>query len=125
MEKLAIDRKLLAQILEEENRTHDAAIRELEEKIANLEQQIKPSFTVEGIQSQTPSEPAQKMPKPAQEMFKPAQEVSDKVNEDFGIGALQERQEKARMLLQESDRTRVQSEVEAPQETKKKNRGLF
>ena len=106
MEKLAIDRKLLAQILQEENRTHEAAIKEIEEKMANLEQQMKSSNTVEDVQNQMPPEPAQ--------------EVSDNVSED--VGALQEN---AVELLQESDRTQVQNEVEAPQETKKKKRSLF
>lgn len=108
MEKLAIDKKLLAQILQEENRTHEAAIKEIEEKIANLEQQMKPSFTVEDAQSQTPSEPVQEIPEPEQE-------VSDNVSADVSAGA-----------LQESDRTSMQSEVEAtPETTRKKKRSLF
>jgi len=74
--------------------------------MANLEQQMKSSYIVEDAQSQMPSEPAQ--------------EVSDKVNED--VGALQEN---AGELMQESDRTQMQNEVGAPQETKKKKRGLF
>jgi hypothetical protein len=70
---------------------------------------MKSSYTVEDVQSQMPSEPAQ--------------EVSDNVSEDVSVGALQENTGE---LLQESDRTSMQSEAEAPQETtKKKKRGLF
>ena len=99
MEKLAIDKKLLVQILEEENRTHDAAVRELEDKIANLDQQLKPSSTIESTLSQTPSEPA------------PEQEISDDVDEDVNVGVLQQPE---------------QSEPEMSQEgSKKKKRGFF
>lgn len=116
MDKLAIDKKLLGQILQEENHTHDEAIRELEEMIANLDEQMKPSFKAEDIQSQKLSEPAQETPEPAQK-------VSDDVNKDVSVEELQER---ARELLQESDHTAAQSEVEAPQETsKKKKRSPF
>ena len=116
MDKLAIDKKLLGQILQEENHTHDAAIRELEETIAYLDEQMKPSFKAEDIQSQKLSEPAQESPEPAQK-------IPDDVNKDPSVEELQER---ARELLQESDHTAAQSEVEAPQETsKKKKRGPF
>jgi hypothetical protein len=101
-EKFAIDKKLLVQILEEENRTHDAAVRELEDKIANMEQQTKPSPTIaspttESTPSQTPSETSE--------------EISDDVDEGVSVGVLEQPE---------------QSEVEAPQEgSKKKKRGLF
>jgi hypothetical protein len=61
-EKLAIDKKLLVQILEEENLTHIDAVKELEGKIANLEQQLQPSLTIESASGQTPSEPSQEIP---------------------------------------------------------------
>jgi len=95
-EKLAIDKRLLVQILEEENLTHDAAVKELEDKIANFDQQLQPSPTIESAPSETPSEPAE--------------EIS---NADEGISA---------GLLQQPE----QSEVEAPQEgSKKRKRNLF
>jgi len=115
VEKLAIDKKLAIQILEEENRTHDDtvreleksleeenrthddAVRELEDKIANLEQQLKPPTSAESTSTQTIPEPAQEIP--------------EDVDEGAGVGMLQEPE---------------QSEVEAPQERpKKKKRGLF
>ena len=72
--KLAIDKQLLVQILEEENLTHDAAVKELQDKIANLEQQLKPSPPIESAPSQTASEPTQ--------------EISDEVDEDVSAGLL-------------------------------------
>lgn len=114
--KLSIDKQLLDEILQEENRTHEAAIKELGEKIANVERQMKPSFTAEDIPSEMPLEPAQKTPEPVQE-------VSDNVKEDESEGVLLER---ARALAEEPDNSYVQREVEAPQEpTKKKKRNLF
>ena len=95
-EKLAIDRKLLVQILEEENLTHDAAVKELEDKIANFDQQLKPSLSIESAPSELPSEPVE--------------ETSD-VDEGISAG-----------LLQQTE----QSEFEAPQEgSKKRKRNLF
>jgi len=68
----------------------------LEDKIANFDQQLKPSPTIESAPSETPSEPAE--------------EIS---NADEGISA---------GLLQQPE----QSEVEAPQEgSKKRKRNLF
>ena len=97
MEKLAIDKKLLVQILEEENRTHDAAVRELEDKIANLEQQLKPSPPIENAEVQVPSEPSQ--------------EISDDVDEGVSAGVLPPPEH---------------SEVEVFQEgSKRKKRNLF
>ena len=97
MEKLAIDKKLLAQILEEENLTHDAAVKELEDMIANLEQQLKSSPTIENIPSETSSEPVQ--------------EVSKDVDEGVGAGVLPQPE---------------QNEVEVSQEgSKRKKRNLF
>ena len=96
-EKLAIDKKLLVQILEEENLTHDAAVKELDEKIANLEQQLKSSPGMENTPTYMPSEPAR--------------EISDDVDEGVSAGVLQQPE---------------QSEVEAPPEgSKKKRRNLF
>ncbi len=71
----------------------------MEDKIANLEQQLKPSSAMESTPSQTPSEPAV------------AQEISDDVDEDVNVGVLQQPE---------------QSEVEMSQEgSKKKKRGFF
>lgn len=58
-EKLAIDKKLVLEILEEENRTHNDAVKELEDKIANLEQQLKSPLPIENAPSQTAPEPPQ------------------------------------------------------------------
>lgn len=97
MEKLAIDKKLLVQILEEENITHNDAVKELEDKIANLEQQLQPSPTIENTQSQMPSEPSQ--------------EISDDVDESVSVSVLPPPK---------------QNEAEVSQEgSKKKKRNLF
>jgi len=106
VEKLAIDRKLLLQIVQEENLTHDAAIRDLEEKIANLDLQIKPSSKVESIPSEMPSEPVQEAPEPVKK-------TSDDINasQEMTLGPLQESEPK-------------ESEV-SPGASKKKKRGLF
>jgi phage shock protein A len=56
LDKLAIDKKLATEILEEENQTHNDAVKELEEKIANLGKQIKHSFLIESVFTQADSE---------------------------------------------------------------------
>jgi hypothetical protein len=61
MEKLVVDRNLLVQILEEENHTHDDAVKELEGKIASFEQQTTTSPSFESSQTTTGSEPAQEI----------------------------------------------------------------
>jgi hypothetical protein len=96
LEKLAIDKNLAIEILEEENRTHNDAVKELEDKIANLERQMKPSSSPESPSSQTVPEPPQ--------------EISDDVDEGIGVGALQES---------------GQNKVEVPQEGSKKKRRSF
>ena len=108
--KLNIDKQLFVQILEEENRTHKDAIKDLEEKIADLEQQMKHSSKKENIQNETPSESAEETSSES------AEETSD------DIDALQM---SAHELLQEPEPER--SEPEAPLEApkKKKRRGLF
>jgi len=54
-EKLVVDRNLLVRILEEENHTHDDTVKELEDEIADLEQQMKtPPF--DGTPTPTGSE---------------------------------------------------------------------
>jgi phage shock protein A len=111
LDKLVIDKKLAVEILEEENRTHDETIKELEniieeenhthndlvkeleDKIANLEQQMRPQSSPEGLSSQTISESPQ--------------DISDDVDERISVGALQELGEK---------------EVEVPSEGSKKKR---
>jgi hypothetical protein len=60
-EKFAIDRKLLVQILEEENLAHAEAVKELEDKIANLERHLQPSPTIESVSTETPSEPVEQI----------------------------------------------------------------
>jgi hypothetical protein len=60
-EKLAIDKRLLVQILEEENLTHNDVVKELEDKIANFDQQLQPSPTMESTSSETPSELVQEI----------------------------------------------------------------
>ena len=95
-EKLAIDKKLLVQILEEENLTHEAAVKELEDKIASFDQQLKPSLSTESAPNEPLSEPVEETP-----------------NADDGISA---------GLLQQPEQT----EFEAPQEgSKKRKRSLF
>jgi hypothetical protein len=72
-------------------------VKELEDKIAILEQQLKTSSAIESTPSQTPSEPAQ--------------EISENVDEGVSAGVLPQPE---------------QSEVEAPQEgSKKRKRNLF
>ena len=95
-EKLAIDKKLLTEILEEENRTHNDAVRELEDKIANLEQQMKSPLPTENAPSQTPPEPAQ--------------ESSDNVDDGVTVSVPQQPE---------------QNEVETPPEGSKKKRRSF
>jgi hypothetical protein len=96
-EKLAIDKNLFVQILEEENRTHNDAVKELEGKIASFEQRLKSPSTTEETPSPLPSEPAQ--------------EISNDVDEGVTVGALSQPE---------------QSEVEVPQEgSRKKRRSLF
>jgi hypothetical protein len=97
LEKLAIDKKLAVHILEEENRTHNDAVKELEEKIASLEKQLKSSPPAESTPTVTASEPPQ--------------EISNNVDEGVNVGVLPEPE---------------QSQVEVSQEgSKKKRRGLF
>ncbi len=114
IEKLAIDRKLLLQIVEEENQTHSAAIKDLEEKIANLDLQIKPAAERENFPSQKTSEPVQEMPEPVQKMsVEPVQEISNgtDASQATSFGPLQEPEPK-------------ESEVSLGT-SKKKKRGLF
>ena len=126
--KLSIDKELLVNIvqeenrahdeavkeldekLQEENRTHNDAIKELDEKIADLQMQIKSSSEVE-IPTETPSEPAQ-------ETTEPLQETPTEVDEHASVDAFQE----VRALLQEPKP--IESEV-PPEAPKKKRRSLF
>jgi hypothetical protein len=93
-EKLAIDKKLLIQILEEENRTHNDVVRELEDKIANWEKQLQPSPTIESTSSQTPPEPAE--------------ETSD-VDEGVGVDVLPPPEESAVQEFQEGPKKKKRS----------------
>lgn len=127
--KLSIDKELLVQVLQEENRahddaikeldeklqeenhSHDDAIKELEEKIADLEMQIKSSSEIESIPTETLSEPAQ-------EKTEPLQETPPGVDEHIDVDKYQD----VRALLQESKSIEPEVPPEAP---KKKRRGLF
>jgi hypothetical protein len=123
--KLSIDKQLLVQLLQEENRSHDEAIKELDEtlqeenrvhdeavkeldeKIADLEEQIKLSSPVDSVPSETSSEPAE-------DVLEDPEESSIDIDDGSDEGLLQE---SARALSQEP---------EAPEETpKKKKRSLF
>lgn len=115
LEKLAIDKKLAAEILEEENRTHNVtikelentieeenrthntAVKELEDKIAHLEEQMKPPSSPETPSSQTVPEPTK--------------DVSDEADESTSVG-----------MLQEPEQNKVQV---PPEEPKKKRRGFL
>lgn len=102
----------LEERLQEENGVHDEAIRELEKKIADVEQQIKHSSEAESAPDETSSEPAQ-------EASEPLQEISNEIDESARVDALREQ---ARALLQEPQ----QSEIEVPQDPpKKKRRSVF
>ena len=92
LEKLAIDKKLATEILEEENRTHNEAVKELEDKIANLEQQMKPSSSLESPSSQTVPEPPH--------------EISDDVDEGVSVDALQEPRQNTAEVSQEGSKKR-------------------
>jgi hypothetical protein len=127
--KLSIDKELLVNIIQEENRAHDDAIKELDEKIqeenrthkdaikeldekiADLEMQIKSSSEAEIIPTETLSEPAQETTEPLQET---PTEVDEHVSED--------KYQDVRALLQESKPIEPEVPAEAP---KKKRRGLF
>jgi len=127
--KLSIDKELLVQVvqeenrehdeavkeldekLREENRTHDDAIKELNEKIADLEMQIKSSPDVESIPTETPSEPAQ-------ETTEPLEETPTEVDEQANVDSFQD----VRVLLQEDKPIESEVPSEAP---KKKRRSLF
>lgn len=123
LEKLTIDKKLALEILEEENRTHnetikeleqtieqenhahDNAVKELEDKIANLEQQTKTQSSPEELPS------SQTTPEPTQAIPETTEELSDDTAESISLGTLQEPR---------------QEEVEVPKEgSKKKKRGFL
>ena len=95
-EKLAVDKKLLVQILEEENLAHDDVVKELEGRIANLEQQLQPSSTIERTSTETPPEPVQEisqdiddgvdvsvLPQPEQNEAELSQKTSKKKRRNF------------------------------------------
>lgn len=117
VEKLAIDRKLLLQIVEEENLTHNAAIKDLEEKIASVDLQIKPSVGKENISDQKTAERAKETPEtpePVQQL--PVQQVPDESVQETS-NAVDAPQERSFGPLQESE--------VSPGTSKKKKRGLF
>ena len=128
--KLAIDMDLLAQVLQEENRTHDEtvkeldeklreenrahdeAVKELEEKIADLQTQIKSSSDAERFATETPSDPAY-------EPVKPLDETSIEVEEQVNVDAF----ENVRALVRESKP--IEPEVPPEEPKKKKRRSIF
>jgi hypothetical protein len=93
LEKLAIDKKLLIQILEEENRTHNDSVRELEDKISNWEKQLKPSPSAENTPTQTTSEPAQEISPEVEESVSPAvlPPPEESVGQEFQEGTKKKR----------------------------------
>jgi phage shock protein A len=127
--KLAIDMDLLTQVLQEENRTHDEAVKELdeklreekrahdeavkelEEKIADLQTQIKSASNAERIPTETPSDPAQEAAEPLEEI--------PLVDEQVNVDAFED----LRALVREPKPT--ESEVLPEEPKKKKRRGLF
>ncbi len=127
--KLSIDKELLINIvqeenrahdeavkeldekLQEENRTHNDAIKELDEKIADLEMQIKSSTEVESIPTEAP-------PEPAQETTDSLHETPTEVDEPASTDTFND----VRALLQESKPIEPEIPPEAP---KKKRRSLF
>lgn len=95
MEKLVVDRNLLVQILEEENRTHDDTVKELEDKIASLEQQMKPSLSFEGSPTPTSSESAQ--------------EISDNIDENVSVDVPLQPEESTVQEFQEGSKKKKRS----------------
>lgn len=122
--KLSIDKDLLVKVLQEENRvheeaikqlneqiqeensTHDDASKELEEKISDLEGQIKSSTEAESTPVLTPSEPVE-------ETAEPVQNTSNETNDQAEADPYHE----VRVLLKDSE--------VAPEAPKKKRRSLF
>ena len=94
-EKLVVDKNLLVQILEEENRTHDDTVKELEDKIASLEQQMKPSLSFEGSPTPTSSESAQ--------------EISDNIDEDISVDVPLQPEESTVQEFQEGPKKKKRS----------------
>jgi len=144
MAKLSIDKQLLRQVLQEmnrtheeavkeleqklreENRTHDEAKRELEEKIADLDRQARRSSEVTSIPRETPSEHTEEAPEPIQETDESPQEM-DETPEEISTEVDQsaharEVQDRVRELLQRSQVSQSEAQLEAP---KKKKRTLF
>jgi hypothetical protein len=127
--KLSIDKELLVQVIQEENReheeavkeleeklreenrSHDDAIKELDEKMADLEMQIKSPSDAESIPTEIP-------PEPAQETTEPLQETPTEVDEHANVDSFQD----VRVLLQEDKPIESEVPSEAP---KKKRRSLF
>jgi len=94
-EKLVVDKNLLVQILEEENRTHDDTVKELEDRIASLEQQMKPSLSLEGSPTPTSSESAQ--------------EISDNIDEDVSVDVPLQPEESTVQEFQEGSKKKKRS----------------
>jgi hypothetical protein len=85
LEKLAIDKKFLVEILDEENRIHNDAVKELEEKITSLEQQMKTPPSAESAPDEKSSKPEEEAPEDIHEDVSvdilPPPEQSDVVQE--------------------------------------------
>ena len=94
-EKLVVDKNLLVQILEEENRTHDDLVKELEGKMASLEQQMKSSLSFKGSPNPTSSESAQ--------------EISDNINKDVSVDVPLKSEESTVQEFQEGSKKKKRS----------------
>jgi CRISPR/Cas system CMR subunit Cmr6 (Cas7 group RAMP superfamily) len=94
-EKLVVDRNLLVQILEEENRTHKDTVKELEDKISSLEQQTTSSPSFEGTSTPASSEPMQ--------------EISNNIGEDVNVDMPLQPEESAVQEFQEEPKKKKRS----------------
>ena len=94
-EKLVVDKNLLVQILEEEKRTHDDTVKELEDKIARLEQQMKPSLSIEGSPAAISSESAQ--------------EISNNIDKDVNVDVPLQPEESTVQEFQEGSKKKKRS----------------
>ena len=95
MEKLVVDRNLIVQILEEENRTHEDTVKELEDKIASLEQQTTSSPSFGNTSTPTSSESAR--------------EISDNIKEDASVDVPVQPEESAVQEFQEDPEKKKRS----------------
>jgi hypothetical protein len=95
MEKLVVDKNLIVRILEEENRTHEDTVKELEDKITNLEQQTTSSPSFGNTSTPTVSESAR--------------EISDNIKEDASVDVSVQPEESAVQEFQEDPKKKKRS----------------